>query len=67
MEANPTYADGLRDGRILAVEDMQVKQNDRMDSHSKRLTLLERVAWIMFGVVGMIQFAPALTKFLGIG
>lgn len=66
MEANPTYADGLRDGRILAVEDMQVNQNTRLDQAEKRLTVLERVAWILIGVVGLIQFSPAVRGVLGL-
>jgi len=66
MEANPTYADGLRDGRILAVEDMQVTQNNRLTSHSGRITVLERVAWILAGATAVIQFAPAIRSFLGI-
>jgi len=64
MEASPTYADGMRDGQIKAIEDMQSKQNLRMDSHSKRIGNLERVAWCLLGVVGFIQMGPVLQSWL---
>jgi hypothetical protein len=66
MDYAPTYADGLRDGQLKAIEDMQAKQNARLDDHSKRITAVERVAWILVGVVGLIQFSPAVRGFLGI-
>jgi hypothetical protein len=59
-----SYQDGRRDGKIEALEHMQGKQNLRLDTHSKRLTVLERVAWILFAVVGLIQFAPAFRAFV---
>lgn len=58
------YEDGRRDGKIEALEHMQGKQNDRLDSHSRRITVLERVAWILFAVVGLIQLAPSFRAFI---
>ena len=62
MEANPSYADGLRDGKIQAIEEMQARQNIRLDDHSARLRVLERVAWILVGVIGFIQIWPTLER-----
>lgn len=59
-----SYQDGRRDGKIEALEHMQGKQNDRLDAHSRRLTVLERVAYVLLAVVGLIQFAPAFKAFL---
>lgn len=66
MEANPTYADGLRDGQIQAIEKMQVAQNVRLDDQGKRISVLEKFAWVLGGVVLVVQFAPAVRNFLGI-
>ncbi len=66
MEPIPTYADGLRDGKIVAVEDMNVVQNARLSKHDSRIAVLERVAWILAGATAVIQFAPAIRHFLGI-
>jgi len=60
------YEDGRRDGKIEALEHMQGRQNDRLDAHAKRLTVLERVAWILFAVVGLIQFTEPFKQFMGI-
>lgn len=61
MEAQ-TYADGKRDGKIEAIEDILRKHHNRMDGHERRLRMLERVAWILMGVVGLINVWPTLEK-----
>lgn len=66
MDANPTYADGLRDGQLQAIEKMQLQQNVRIDDHGKRISTLEKFAYILGGVVLVVQFAPAVRAFLGV-
>jgi len=55
-----SYDDGLRDGRLDALEHMQAMQNDRIANHSQRIAMLERVAWILIGVVGFLQLGPTI-------
>lgn len=65
MNENHDYADGLRDGEIRAIKQMQASQNLRLDNHAKRLATLERVAWALFGIIAMIEFGPRLQAFFG--
>lgn len=66
MEPNPSYADGLRDGQIQAIEKMQIQQNTRIDGAEQRISVLEKFAWVLGGVVLLVQFAPAVRSFLGL-
>ena len=59
-----TYDDGVRDGQILALEDVAGKHQDRLDSHSKRLALLERIMWAGGGIVAFIQIVPLIRAIL---
>ena len=58
------YDDGLRDGQIQALEKITAQHHDRLNDHSDRLRVLERIAWILVGVIGFIQVWPALEKLL---
>ena len=60
-----TYEDGVRDGKIEALEDITAKQGDRLDSHSRRLSRLERVIYALGGVVAFIEFAPDIRNLFG--
>ena len=59
-----SYDEGLRDGKIEAIEHMQGLQNTRLDDHEQRLRVQERVAWILMGVVGFIQIWPTIEGML---
>jgi len=65
MDSSRTYDDGMRDGKIQALEDMQISQNNRIEMHNKRLTTLEKTMYMMIGIVVFIQFAPQITRFFG--
>ncbi len=65
------YRDGLRDGRMQAIEEILGRHEERMDrherrmdSHSSRLRLLERIIWIMLGGAAALQFLPRLAGVL---
>ena len=60
MENNPSYADGLRDGKIQALEDITAVQSARIDDHSKRLAIIERIIWALAGIIAFIQVWPAV-------
>lgn len=62
--SDKTYDDGVRDGKLEALEDITGKHSDRLDSHSKRLTLLERIMWAGGGIVAFIQLVPLIKPFL---
>lgn len=65
-ETHKSYEDGLRDGQIIAIEETTRRHAERLDSHSRRLSVLERVGWITLGIVATIQFIPAAQKALEI-
>lgn len=65
------YEDGLRDGKIEALEKMQSHQNQRLDVFGKqfekcdaRLRLQEKVVWGLIGAIALVQFLPELKIFL---
>ncbi len=59
-----SYEEGLREGRINAVEEIVSGHKDRLDHHSGRIRRLERVAWITLGVVLTIQILPQIQNLL---
>lgn len=59
------YREGLRDGEITAIKEMQRSQNNRLDDHSKRISILERVAYMIFGMVALLEFLPIFKKVFG--
>ena len=59
------YRQGLQDGKITAIEEMQRKQNDRLDDHVKRLSSLEKTSYIVLGMVLLLQALPWLQKTFG--
>ncbi len=55
-----TYDDGLRDGQIKALEQIAAAHKDRLDAHSGRIRLLERVMWALGGIVAFIELWPKI-------
>jgi len=62
-----TYENGLRDGRIVALEEIAGQHRDRLDSHSTRLRRMERIIWAGGGMIVLIQLIPELRMVLGAG
>ena len=60
---NKTYDDGLQDGKIRAIEEMQGRQNNRLDQHNGRISNLEKVSWLLIGAILFAEFAPQLKAF----
>ena len=65
------YEDGLRDGKIEAIEKMQAHQNERLDVFGKqfekcdaRLRLQEKVVWGLIGAIALVQFLPEIKVLL---
>jgi len=56
------YERGQLTGKVHALEKMMEHHKERMDSHAKRLRILERAHWILLGIVGVIQLMPAVMK-----
>ena len=65
MDGNKTYADGLMDGKIEALEASAASHALRLDLHSNRLHLLERALWLMLGIVSSIEFLPRILELTG--
>jgi len=68
-----TYEDGIRDGRIQAIEAMQVHQNKRLDNFATqfekcdaRLRLQEKVVWGLIGAIALVGFLPDIKSLLGL-
>lgn len=63
------YEAGRRDGKIDSLERMLEVHTDQLESHNSRISTLERVSYIVFGIVLTLQFGPAIisaaTKMVG--
>jgi len=64
MNERTEYQEGLRDGKIQALESVVDRHHKRLESHSLRIRGLERVSWIILGIFAVIQFAPVLARFI---
>lgn len=64
LEENKTYHDGIREGKLIALERRMDNTDTRIDHHEKRLQILERLAWIMFGAILLLKFLPELQDFI---
>ena len=53
-----TYEDGLIEGRVKGLERTADKHGVRLDSHSVRLRLMERLIWVGGGIIFAIQSLP---------
>lgn len=62
---NKSYQDGIIEGEIKAIASMAADNKGRLDNHSQRLRILERVIWIIFGFGVMLNFWPKLQTILG--
>lgn len=60
-----TYEDGLRDANISALRDIAAAHKERLDHHSGRLRLLERIIWGSAGIFVLISLWPKLASFWG--
>ena len=59
-ETQRTYEDGLRDGKIEALENVAGNHADRLDSHSARLRWMERIIWACGGAFALVQLIPEI-------
>ena len=64
MENHPNYADGLRDGKIQALEQITSQQGRRLDDHSDRLRIIERIIWALAGIIAFVQLWPQIQRLL---
>lgn len=62
------YNEGLRDGRLSALENAVGKHGDRFDNHERRLVLIERIIYGMVGILFLSQIWPSIVGLLnGVG
>ena len=64
LAANESYERGLQDGRIAAIEAMQISQNIRLDGHGARISALEKGGYILLGVIFAMEFFPLIADML---
>ena len=67
VTSNKTYEDGLRDGQAKMTARILDDHKGRLDNHSKRISMLEKVAWIMVGAYGFLTMLPTLQKMFSEG
>ena len=58
------YKEGLRDGKIEALERAVGEHGDRLDTHELRLTAQERIVYAVGGAFLLVQLWPSLQEFL---
>ena len=63
MEHND-YQEGLRDGRLKALEQRIDKHETVRDNHERRLVYLERIVWGFAGVLFLSTIWPRLETML---
>ena len=54
------YEEGLRDGRLKALEHRVALSEDKSHNHERRLVYLERIVWGVFGVLFLSTVWPKL-------
>ena len=54
------YEEGLRDGRLDALEHRVAIHDSKSDNHERRLVYLERIVWGVFGVMFLSTIWPKL-------
>jgi len=59
-----TYDEGVRQGKMIALETVQALHASRLDGVEKRIGTLERVAYTLIGAIALVQFSPAIESFL---
>lgn len=64
MSNEHTYEEGLRDGRIAALEHMQHSQNSRLDKHESRISIQERITYGLLGAIALLEVIPLLRDVL---
>ena len=60
QQQQQSYEDGVREGRMRALEAAQLRVHERMDGHEKRLTAQERITYSLLGALALLQIWPAL-------
>jgi len=65
--SDKTYDDGLREGRVTALEAYVSAHGKRLDHHSRRLRFLEVSISIGVGGLLLLQLFPVLTDIFSVG
>jgi hypothetical protein len=63
-EHNGNYEEGVRDGRLTALERRADQQEIRGDNHERRLVYIERIVVGMLAIVAFTSVIPEVWEFL---
>jgi len=65
--SDKTYEDGLRDGKLQAIEEMIQNHAELIEAHETRLTNLERALWALGGIASALAMdaIPLLQILIG--
>ncbi len=62
MTVEKTYEEGVRDGEIRTLEATQARHEARLDSHSRRLRINERIVTLVVGGLIVLQALPLISQ-----
>ena len=54
--------EGLKEGKISAMEAILARVHERLDEHNRRLTSQEKVSYGLLGIVAFVQILPLLSN-----
>ena len=55
-----SYEDGVREGRLKALEVDIENHHRKIENHDKRLTAQERITYALLGAIALIEIFPKL-------
>lgn len=64
-----TYEDGVREGREIGrIDSLEIRTNrheDRLDHHSRRMRIMEKMIYIGIGFALFLQVYPDIARVIG--
>jgi len=63
-DTEDAYARGIKDGAVKSLDASVARAHKRLDTHSIRLTSLERVMYAGMGVIVMLQLGPQIALWM---
>ena len=64
MTVEDHYQEGLRDGRIAALEQQANSHAKRLDSHERRISAQERITYALLGAIALLEVLPTIQELM---
>ena len=62
MTEKRTYEEGLIAGRLEKLQETVSRHAERLDSHSRRLAMLEKACWLLLGIGIAFEVLPEMRE-----